>query len=618
MSVALILPQDFQPKAYLKWAIKIAAVRDQSLVVYDVRKSKNEVFEKVELKQESLADSGELEEILSTILEAETADESQAADCQLKKVRLSQPIDAILSDLLEEKAEFLILPRHRGSKSKSADFALQRELFLQAPCTTLQLCLASGDPLACSRVVVPTRGSRNTADAIRLATDLAESCDGQVEATYLQEDIDESAALVGERTIKKLIHRYADDEENRVSTRSLVCDDVISGIKQEANERANLLILGASYHSIVHRFFFSSITEQIVSSELVPTTIVIRPSAPWRSRFVAACRRVVSDIVPQLDRGRRVDLVERVHRSSRWDVDFIALILLSTLIAGLGLLQNSTAVVIGAMLVAPLMTPLLGAGLALVQGNRLLAQSSVGAVTRGFVVALAVGAVLGLLVRPEAPTPEMLARCSPRVPDLVIAFASGLAAAYANGRPNLFSALPGVAIAAALVPPIATAGICLAMGRIELAFGAGLLFLTNIVAIILGAACSLWAVGIRSAHAHSFVSSWAPRALAALVVMMAGLGIYEWISPVSLPREFRYAVAERVAQEPDSRLLEISLLRSQQGQELQLVVASPREASQQLLRALAEMAKQEFTRATDVRVETRLEQRVSAESQSEP
>ena len=271
MSVALILPQDFQPKAHLKWAIKIATARNQSLVVYDVRKSKNEVFEKVELKQESLADSGELEEILSTILEAQAADDSQAAVCQLKKVRLSQPIDAILSDLLEEKAEFLILPRHRGSKSKSADFALQRELFLQAPCTTLQLCLGSGDPLACTRVVVPTRGSRNTADAIRLATDLAESCDGQVEATYLQEDIDESAALVGERTIKKLIHRYADDEENRVSTRSLVCDDVISGIKQEANERADLLILGASYHSIVHRFFFSSITEQIVSSELVPT-----------------------------------------------------------------------------------------------------------------------------------------------------------------------------------------------------------------------------------------------------------------------------------------------------------------------------------------------------------
>lgn len=100
--------------------------------------------------------------------------------------------------------------------------------------------------------------------------------------------------------------------------------------------------------------------------------------------------------------------------------------------------------------------------------------------------------------------------------------------------------------------------------------------------------------------------------------MMAGLGINEWISPVSLPRDFRYAVAERVAKEPDSRLISINLLRSQQGQELQLVVASPREASQRFLRDLAEMAGEEFERPTDVRVETRLEQRIGAGGRSEP
>ncbi|MEQ8835463.1 MAG: universal stress protein, partial [Lacipirellulaceae bacterium] len=258
MSVALIIPQDFQPEFYLKWAMKISSARGQNLVVYDVRKSKKEVFETVDLGQESLSESGEVEEVAGIIQKAHTDAEPWLSDCKLKKVRLAEPVDPILADLLEVEAEFLILPRHRGSKSKSADFALQRELFLQAPCTTLQLCLGEGDPLACNRVVVPTRGSRNTADAIRLATDLAEDCDGQVEAIYLQEDVDESAALVGERTIRKLVHRYADDQEERVATRSLVCDEVISGIKDEANDRADLLILGASYHSIVHRFFFSS------------------------------------------------------------------------------------------------------------------------------------------------------------------------------------------------------------------------------------------------------------------------------------------------------------------------------------------------------------------------
>ena len=122
----------------------------------------------------------------------------------------------------------------------------------------------------------------------------------------------------------------------------------------------------------------------------------------------------------------------------------------------------------------------------------------------------------------------MLARGSPGVFDLIVAFVSGMAAAYASGRPNLVSALPGVAIAAALVPPIATAGLGLAAGQWQLAAGALLLFLTNIVAIVLGAACSLWAVGIRGTHEHGFLSSWAQRALIALLLIALGLAAYEW------------------------------------------------------------------------------------------
>jgi len=162
-----------------------------------------------------------------------------------------------------------------------------------------------------------------------------------------------------------------------------------------------------------------------------------------------------------LDRERRISLVERVQNSSQWDFDFVALICLSTLIAGLGLLQDSTAVVIGAMLVAPLMTALVGAGLSLIQGNRRLIRNAACSVVLGFLLSFAIGLFLGLMARyftdvTEHLPDEMKSRGSPGVLDLVIAFASGVAAAYAMGRPNLVSALPGVAIAAALVPPIAT------------------------------------------------------------------------------------------------------------------------------------------------------------------
>ena len=310
-----------------------------------------------------------------------------------------------------------------------------------------------------------------------------------------------------------------------------------------------------------------------------------------------------------------MELVSRVQGSSRWDFDFVALICLSTLIAGLGLIQSSTAVVIGAMLVAPLMTPLLGAGLSLVQGNRLLAVGSIGTVARGFVLALVIGWLLGLCCGLREPTPEMLARCSPGVSDLLVAFASGLAAAYATGRPNLVSALPGVAIAAALVPPIATSGITLALGRVDLAFGAGLLFLTNIVAIVLGAACSLWTVGIRSAHTHSFVSSWSARALASLAVIAVGLGIYEWTSKLKLPLDLRAAIAVRIDEEERMRLEGVSLIREQGERQLRVIVDAPAPASRELVNNIAALADAALGSEVEIVVETRVVHSVAHERQ---
>lgn len=186
--------------------------------------------------------------------------------------------------------------------------------------------------------------------------------------------------------------------------------------------------------------------------------------------------------VPQLQREQRLALVERVQSNSHWDFDFFALMCLSTLIAGVGLLQNAPAVVIGAMLVAPLMTPMLGVGLALAQGNPFLLRSALRSVLLGFLTAVALGLGLGL-AHPglQHPTLEMLSRGGPHLLDLAVAFVSGVAAAYATSRPNLLAALPGVAIAAALVPPLATAGLALSMGEFDLFVGAGLLFLTNMV-----------------------------------------------------------------------------------------------------------------------------------------
>ena len=218
---------------------------------------------------------------------------------------------------------------------------------------------------------------------------------------------------------------------------------------------------------------------------------------------------------------------------------------LSTAIAGMGLLTNSGAVVIGAMLVAPLMMPLIGSGLALVQGNWVLCRRALGAVFRGFCFALGIGIAMGLFARwlDLGVTEQLLMRGSPNSLDLGIAFISGIAASFCIARPKLSGALAGVAIAAALVPPIATVGICLSMGATKVAMGAGLLFGTNVVAIILGAGLNFALAGIRGNHKKG---EWGRRGLIALLVICVGLAVpltSGLISRLSQSSELEEAIA---------------------------------------------------------------------------
>ena len=187
---------------------------------------------------------------------------------------------------------------------------------------------------------------------------------------------------------------------------------------------------------------------------------------------------------------------ERLQTGSRMSKDFMALIMLSTAIAALGLILDSTAVVIGAMLVAPLMTPLLGAGLGLVQGNPPMLRTCFQSIFIGFLAALIIGFVMGCVALPfTGLTGELEARGGASLLDLGVALFSGVAASYCLARPGLSSALAGVAIAAALVPPIATTGIALSFGEFYVAKGAAVLFGTNVVTIVLGAALTFFSHG---------------------------------------------------------------------------------------------------------------------------
>jgi len=194
-------------------------------------------------------------------------------------------------------------------------------------------------------------------------------------------------------------------------------------------------------------------------------------------------------------------IVEEIAQSATSSFDFFLLVVLSCSIATLGLITNSPAVIIGAMLVAPLMSPIIGIGLASITGNDRLAQRSATALFYGAGLAILLSTLMTLVniylpfvVLQELPN-EVLARTHPSPIDLVIALAGGLAAAYALTRPNISAALPGVAIATALMPPLCTVGIGVALSRWDVAGGAALLFLTNAITIAFAAALVFFVLG---------------------------------------------------------------------------------------------------------------------------
>ncbi|MGG6295522.1 DUF389 domain-containing protein [Leptolyngbya sp. AN02str] len=171
-------------------------------------------------------------------------------------------------------------------------------------------------------------------------------------------------------------------------------------------------------------------------------------------------------------------------RSADPSITYYLLLTLSVIIATFGLLSNSAAVIIGAMIIAPLMGPISGIAFSIVLNNRrLLRRSMLGLIT-GCTLAIATATAISLSVGIQTPTAEILARVRPNLMDLGVALAAGTAGAYASSRRDIANALPGVAIAVALVPPLGVVGYGVALSSQSITGGALLLFATNLAAII--------------------------------------------------------------------------------------------------------------------------------------
>lgn len=205
------------------------------------------------------------------------------------------------------------------------------------------------------------------------------------------------------------------------------------------------------------------------------------PAPQWRQRLMTLLQ--LHDLGGEAGRDLRRSVFERGELSP----GYMLMCLLSAGIATLGLLQSSVAVVIGAMLVSPLMTPIaaLGFGLATFDAPRLRDAAKVVAI--GAFIGIATGMLVTWISPIDDITPEILARTEPTLLDLAVALLSGIAGGYAIVRRQGETAI-GVAIATALMPPLATVGYGIAALRSDIAGGALLLFLTNLTAIAIAIA----------------------------------------------------------------------------------------------------------------------------------
>ncbi|MBN0048456.1 TIGR00341 family protein [Streptomyces actuosus] len=221
-------------------------------------------------------------------------------------------------------------------------------------------------------------------------------------------------------------------------------------------------------------------------------------------------RRSLDDLAQDLDLSSGDT---RSKRSAFW-----TMLTLSSVIAVGGVLTDSTATVIGAMIIAPLSTPIMGIALASVQRRRI---GAVAVVLSACTLVIAVGLVFSLVLPSDydlLANSQISSRTSPGLMDLIAALATGFAGAVALARRDVAAVLPGVAIAISLVPPLVVVGVCLGRLAGVLALGALVLFVSNLFALVFGGMVVFAALAYR-ASTEQVAGRPARRALAGMALL---------------------------------------------------------------------------------------------------
>ncbi len=195
----------------------------------------------------------------------------------------------------------------------------------------------------------------------------------------------------------------------------------------------------------------------------------------------------------------REELYEDIKDAARLSPVFLAMVVLSTLVASIGLYYNSVAIIIGAMVIAPLLGPNMALALGTALGDIPMLRQAALTALAGIAAAMALSLILGVLLKADPATPELASRDAAGIGDIVVALASGCAGALAFTT-GVSATLIGVMVAVAILPPLVAFGLLLGGGHPAPALGALSLFLMNVLCVNLAGVTTFAAQGIRPSN----------------------------------------------------------------------------------------------------------------------
>jgi len=468
------------------------------------------------------------------------------------------PVTVVLDRVRKRGTRLLVtapftLPNVSGRKQTSD------ELLRAAPCQMFIPLYGMKVPAEVKRILFVVTGGAHDRAALRLVETMRQRFNAAVTVGGIEDETGALEGVTGASEIRALIHDAVLDPANfevKVVTDRLKHRGII-----ELFDDHDLVVIGQDGLGHVRPL------EQSLGDASV---VVMKRTPPLRQGSLA-------EWLPRINPADHADLLYNLRSGSTWGADFVGMLGLAAAIASLGLLQNSPAVVIGSMLLAPLMTPMIGLGLALGQAGSRLARQCGRSIVYGFLLTLTVSFLIGYVTPAgETLSNEVLARGGPNVLDLFIAVFAAAGATFAMARPNIVGAIAGVAIATALVPPVCSVGISLAHGAWGNALGATVLFSTNLVAIIVTSSFVFSMLGITSARAlkrHQNTARLLRWALVVGLVVLAGPLSHTLVEqlregktvPLANPVTWsvRTALYERVAQDDGVEIMFMARPRAQ-------------------------------------------------------